>query len=417
MHSILKQRTVISWSLYELAETALHALYFTFFWPLYIQEHLGGTEFHVGLAVSASLLAVAFLVPFIGAFTDAWGRRMPILIISTLLTAVAVALTGYVELSGALILGACARVLLSIDDDLYSAKLPDIAPKNAIGLISGLGVGVGYIGTIIALAVAYPILEHFGWETEAAIRAMFWQAALFIIIFSLPLFFLVKDPPGRGTVNTPTLKTLSAKAVHEMKKTVHIFKRFNALPRFLLASFIYNDAVHTTLIFFVLFSREVVGVSIQEFLFAFAVMAVGSAFGAFGFGKLSDSTGPKYALSIALIGWVCVIVFLLFDPSYSDLLLAGTVGGVMLGGIWTLNRHVLVSLAPLNKMGELMGIEGFIRRSSGVVGSITVGAVITWVGYTAGLLLILFLFLAGLALLQLMPTIPAVQRDEGRLDL
>jgi len=413
-------KQITAWALYDFADTPVSALYVTFFWPLYIKEHLGGNELQIGLVMGLSLFFIALTVPMLGALSDAWGRRMPILIVSTALTAVTVALTGYVGLFGALFLGFLTRFFLTVDTDIYDAKLVDIVPRNRIGFVSGLGIGVGYLGTIAALAVAYPILNALGWESLAAIRAMFWEGLAFLLIFSLPLFLLVKDKPtskirgqnlSRGVGFYSRNSTIVRKAFRELMHTFAQMKKFDALPRFLLASFIYNDAVNTTLIFLVLFAREVIGVSIQQFFIAFIIMAAGSAFGAFAFGRISDLLGPKKAISIALVGWMFVVGYLLFSPTFRDLIIAGTVGGAMLGGIWTMNRHMITRITPHHKLAQVFGIEGLTERLSGVIGPIGFGALVIifkdtpgmMFGYLPGFVLILCLLVVGFFLLQLVP--------------
>jgi len=415
-------RQIAAWALYDFADTPVSALYVTFFWPLYIKEHLGGNEFHVGLTMGLSLFFIALTVPALGALSDAWGRRMPILIAATMLTAGTVALTGYVGLFGALVLGFLTRYFLTVDTDIYDAKLVDIVPRARIGFVSGLGVGVGYLGTISALLVAYPILNALGWESLAAIRAMFWEGVAFLLIFSLPLFLLVKDlkkqvpepnltPGVKFGSGTGIIVRIVRKALDELKNTFGQMKKFDALPRFLLASFVYNDAVNTTLIFLVLYAREVIGVSIEQFFLAFAIMAAGSAFGALVFGRISDLLGPKKALSIALVGWMFVVGYLLFSSTFRDLIIAGTVGGAMLGGIWTMNRHMITRITPYHKLAQVFGIEGLTERLSGVIGPVAFGALVIifkdtpgmMFGYLPGLVLILALLVAGFLLLQIVP--------------
>ena len=398
----MNRKKVIAWILYDFADTPVAALYLTFFWPLYIKEHLGGNELQIGLAMGLSLLAIAVSVPFIGALSDAWGRRMPILLVATLLTAITVAITGFAGLFAALILGFLTRYLLSVDTDIYDAKLVDLVPQKRIGFVSGLGVGVGYLGTIAALVLAYPILNALGSENLGAVRAMFWEGAAFLLIFSLPLFLLVKDPAAVSRTLMPVGK-IFRKAFAELKDTVLRMRDFGALPRFLLASFVYNDAVNTTLLFLVLFSRQVIGVRIEQFLLAFGIMAAGAALGAFVFGFLSDRLGPKRGLSIALIGWIGVVGYLLFSPTFTALIIAGTIGGAMLGGIWTMNRHMITRIAPRKKIAEIFGIEGCTERLSGVIGPIAFGAIVVSFGYTPALILILFLLVLGFFLLQLVP--------------
>ena len=400
MPSILRNKKVWAWSFYDFADTALSALFFTFFWPLLIKEHLGGNEFQIGLAMGLSLFFVALFVPLIGAISDAMGKRMPILIISTLFTALFAVLTGYVGLVAALILGFLVRFMFTIDIDLYDAKLVDIVPPSKIGFVSGLGVGLGYLGTIAGLAVAYPLLQHFGWDTLAGIRVIFIEGALFLLIFSLPLFLLVKDKPLKKKISLPSALS---KAIRELKFTITNLKQFPAFARFLLSSFIYNDGVNTSLIFLVLYARSVIGLEIKEFFFVFSLMALGAVAGALIFGQLSDRLGPKRALTFALGMWIFVISCLILSKTFLALLIAGIVGGAALGGIWTMNRHMVTRISPPRKIAEFFGIEGLTERFSGVLGPIIFGAIVVTVGYQVALFFVLSLFIAGLFLLKRVP--------------
>ena len=400
MFSLLKNKKILAWTFYDFADTALAALFFTFFWPLLIKEHLGGNEFHIGLVMGLSLFFVALLVPLIGAISDATGRRMPLLIISTLLTALFAVFAGYMGLIGALILGFLVRFMFTIDINLYNTKLVDFVSRSKIGFVSGLGVGMGYLGAIAGLAVAYPILEHFGWDTLLGIQVIFIEGALFLLIFSLPLFFLVKDKPLKEKI--PLLSALS-KALKELKFTITNIKQFPVFGRFLLASFIYNDAVNTTLIFLVLYATSVIGLQIKEFFFVFVFMTLGAGIGAVVFGYISGNFGPKRALTIALSMWIFVIVFLLLIKTFAGILIAGIIGGAALGGIWTANRHMVAIISPYRKIAEFFGLEGLTERLSGILGPIMFGAIVVTAGYQAALFFILFLFSLGLFLLRRVP--------------
>ena len=365
-----------------------------------IKEHLGGNEFHIGLIMGLSLFFVALLVPLIGAISDATGKRMPLLMISTLLTALFAILTGYMGLVGALILGFLVRFMFTIDINLYNVKLVDIVSRSKIGFVSGLGVGFGYLGAIIGLAVAYPLLEYFGWDTLLGIQVIFIEAALFLLIFSLPLFLLVKDKPTKEKI--PFLSALST-GFKELKFTVTNLKQFPAFGKFLLASFIYNAAVNTTLIFLVLYATSVIGLEIKEFFFIFVFMALGAGVGALVFGYFSGKFGPKRGLIIALGMWIFVIIYLLLVKTSASILVAGVIGGAALGGIWTMNRHMVVIISPYRKIAEFFGIEGLTERLSGIIGPIIFGAIVVTAGYQVALYFILFLFIIGLALLLRVP--------------
>ena len=397
-------KKIIAWSLYDFADTAFSALFITFFFPILIKVHLGGNEFQIGLAMGLSVLIAALLVPLIGAISDASGKRMPILVITALLTAGITALTGYAELSLALILGSLANFTNLISKNIYNAKMIDIAPRSLFGSLSGFGVAVGYFGTIASLAIAYPLFSYFGWESLNSIRAAFWEAGIFYILFSLPLFFFVPDTVRSGSpqVPRPTLSFFDAlkTGLREIKKTITSIRQFPVFAKFLAASFFYNNAMNTIIIFLYLYGRQEIGLGIRQFFPVFAIMAFAAAIGSYVFGKLSDTFGPIKLIKLALYIWIATIIYLLFITTYASFLIAGILGGVALGAIWTLNRHMIAAISPEHKIAEWFGFEGLTEKFSGVVGPIVFGYLVTVSGYPAALISMAIFFLIGLALIR-----------------
>lgn len=389
-------KKVIAWSLYDFADTAFSALFITFFFPILIKAHLGGNEFQIGLTLGLSILLAAFLVPLIGAISDATGRRMPILVITAFLTALFGALTGYTQLLPALMLAFFANITHLISKDVYDAKMIDIVPPSRYGSLSGLGVAIGYFGTIASLAIGYFLLSYFGWESLRGIQAMFWEAGAFYIIFSLPLFFLVPDQ-----IRTTAVKWRTAfmQGLAEIRQTLAGLSQFPTLSRFLAASFFYNNGMNTVIIFLALYGREVIGLTVQKFFPIFALMALAAAIGSLLFGRLSDQFGPIKMINVALFMWIAIIIFLIFVTSYSTFLIAGMLGGAALGAIWTLNRHMIANISPRQKIAEWFGFEGLTEKFSGVIGPIIFGYLVVTFNYTIALVSLIAFFLVGLMLM------------------
>ncbi|MDP7181882.1 MAG: MFS transporter, partial [Candidatus Woesearchaeota archaeon] len=82
-------RQVVYWGLYDLANTIFSALFVTFYFPLYIKNYLGGSEFMIGLVFGISLLTVGVIVPFIGAWSDKVGVRLPFIAFFTVVCCLA----------------------------------------------------------------------------------------------------------------------------------------------------------------------------------------------------------------------------------------------------------------------------------------------------------------------------------------
>ncbi|MDA2922314.1 MFS transporter [Patescibacteria group bacterium AH-259-L07] len=395
----------------------------------------------IGLTIGLSLLLGAFLVPLIGAIADATGRKIPILFISTIITVFLTALTGYVGLITALVLGSLANFFNIIDIDLYDAQLIDIADVKERGRISGFGIAVGYLGTISTLLMGYILMSQIGWGTKEAVQAIFPATAIFYFIFSLPLFFFLRDLPRPKIPFSQILK----KALAELKHTLTRMPEMKGLGSFLLASFIYNNGMNTVIIFLSLYATQVIGLSIQSFFFVFAALALGAFFGSLIFGKISDKIGPKKSLTIALVIWILVVIYFLkvasiaaflntpfintflvqptndwfyqflniekfVNPLVLAFILGGMAGGAVLGSVWVGNRHMITKLAPERKIAEIFGIEGLTGKFSGVIGPILFGLIVKLagpgneiVGYQNALWSILIFFILGLVILWQIP--------------
>jgi UMF1 family MFS transporter len=81
-----------------------------------------------------------------------------------------------------------------------------------------------------------------------------------------------------------------------------------------------------------------------------------------------------------------------FNITYTTFLLVGIFGGAFLGGLWTVTRPLLVSLAPKEKISELFGYQGLTEKFGGIVGPLAFGTVASLWGFRQALLVIIALF-------------------------
>lgn len=400
-----KDKRIWAWASYDFADTVYSALFVTFFYPILIRTYLGGTELQIGLVFGLAFLAAALLVPVLGAASDTTGRRTPILLITTAITVVAVALVGLAGLTLALALGFVAHLVNTADVDLYDSKISDVAQPREYGRVSGFGVALGYLGSIASLLMGYVIMSTLGWENEASVRAIFPAAAIFFAIFSIPIFLFV---PDKKRTKIPFGEGLR-RGISAIRRMLKSSDDMPGLRPFLLASFVYNDAMHTTIIFLSLFGTVHLGLSIREFFPVMGVMAGGAMIGSLIAGNVTDRIGPKKTIHVALWIWILVILLLLLSGNITTFLIAGTLGGAALGSVWTANRHMVTNLAPASAYGQVFGIEGLTEKTAGVIGPITYGAIATFVGFRPALFFLLALFVLGLLLLQRVPHGPATR--------
>jgi len=393
------RKEVFAWGMYDLANTAFSALFVTFFFPLLIKS-MGGTEFQIGLVFGISMFLVGLFVPAIGAFSDQIGKRLPFIIIFTIVCAVFTWLTGYAGLSLALLFGLLANFFYHAALTTYNALLPSVAKKHEIGFASGIGVGMGYIGTLLSLGMAALILQKYGWESPEAIKLMFPATAIFFVIGSLWTFFGIRE---KGIVDGNHIFCKIHNSFKEVWHTLKTMRSHKGMISFLLASFMYIDAINAIIVFLYLYGKTKIGLSIPDFMIVYVIFSLAAITGSLLFGKLIDSIGSKRILTIAGLMWLVVIGILLKTANYATFLTAGILGGIALGTVWTAIRPLLISLSPKKKVGQFFGFSELADKFSGVLGPIVFGFLATKYSYTAGLYSLIIFFVAGLILLQNVP--------------
>jgi len=397
--SMKNRRVVFSWALYDFANTAFSALFVTFFFPFYIKVFLGGDEFQIGLVMGVSMFLVGLLVPILGTWSDITGKRVKIIFVFTLLCVFATAATGFLSLELALLAGMIANFSYHACLVVYNAVLPHIVSQKRIGKVSGFGVALGYLGTLVSLVMVFFILITYGWETKTGISLIFPATALFFFVFALPFFYYVKD---EKVVHKPFWKGLRY-TLDELRVTIQRLTKFKGVIPFLLSSFSYSNGITAAIIFLYLYARQESGLSVSSFMILYAIFSVAAAAGAFGAGRLVDRIGSRKVLMMAGVAWIIVVGLLFELTSYWTFLIAGILGGAAMGSVWTANRPMIVSLVPKKKIGEFFGFDELGDKFSGVIGPILFGWLVVWSGYKAALFSLVVIFVIGFLLLFLVP--------------
>ncbi|MEC7584223.1 MAG: MFS transporter [Planctomycetota bacterium] len=371
-----------AWVLYDLANTIYIATGTYRFTPYVTErfEHRIG----VGITQTLSMVLCAALLVGLGALADRTARTRSYLAISTILCVAAMAGWG---LGGEEFwLLACffvANVAYNTCLLFYNSLLASVAPENKVGLLSGIGVGVGYLGTLLVLAVLILLVPS---DTPAEHKLLY--AALGFFVLSLPCMLLVAD---RRKAVSPATAAASPSAWSSLATAIRSLPQHRPLMFFLLANFCLVDVLNTAILFFADFTTDLFQEQarteglfllgshytgedgLQHFMahmgMGLNVMAL--LFG-IGLGLLTDrrpllvmriSAG---ALLVALIGGA---VFGGVSPLGYSLTLV-TLGAFALSGTWTAGRKIILLLAPADRIGEFFGLYGMTLKLS-VIGSTT----------------------------------------------
>jgi UMF1 family MFS transporter len=395
----MNKKEVFAWSIYDMANTAFSALFVTFFYPLYIKHFLGGTEFQIGLVFGLSMLAVALFVPFIGALSDRLGKRIPFIMFFTVICCLFTFAVIYVNLTFALFFGFIANFFYHAALTTYNALLPRIAKKREFGWVSGIGVATGYAGTLLSLIMAIIILNHFGWESTKGIKAMFPATALFFFGFSLIIYFLIKEKNNNKSLLVNDIQ----RSFKEVFNTLKHIKKYKGLLYFIGAMFMYVNAINAVIVFLYLYGRSEIGLSVKSFMLFYIIFSLAATLGSFIFGKITDKFGAKRTLGLAGVMWLITAVILFYVSSLTSFFIAGIIGGIALGTVWTAMRPLTIQLSPKKSIGQFFGFMELTGKFSGVLGPIIFGFLASTFNYQAAIASLFVFFILGLVLLWFVP--------------
>jgi UMF1 family MFS transporter len=362
--------SVAAWCLYDFANTIFSLNIISVYFPQFIVQDRGLNDALYAYPMSAALLIVALIMPALGALSDrGGGRRMPWLVVTTLIT---VAMTAIMGLTSEIVIIILALVVANVGYQtaliFYDALLPSVSTTLNWGKVSGLGVGFGYAGALVGGAIVTALISR--GDGEIAAQDAFIPTALLFLVFALPCFALVKERHitrsgviDDGVVPRPTVQG----SLTQTFRTLRDARKIPGLFTFLAANFFYSDALNTVIIAMGVYAVQVIG-----FNSAFTVLApaiVAAVLGSMLFGLLSDWLTSKQALIIALLMWVGVFLAAMFitDKFIFQWVIA-PVAGVALGSTWTAARTMMIELSPPSRLGEFLGLYNLTGKFSAVLG-------------------------------------------------
>ena len=403
-------RAIWSWALYDFANSPFTTLVVTFVYATYFTQVIApdpitGTALW-SRAVTITALIVAAFSPILGALADRGGYRKLFVVVFTLVCVLATAglyrvLPG--QIAAALILVVVANIAYEFGVVFYNAFLPDLAPPERVGRVSGLGWGLGYIGGLLALALALvalvqPETPWFGFSREADenIRATNLIVAIWFVVFTLPFLFWVAE--DRSLVSARG--HIVSDAILQLRRTFVEIRRYKEIVRFLIARFIYNNGLVTVFAFGGIYAAESFGFTLQEVLVFGIVLNVAAGLGALLMGHLDDTIGGKQTIMVSLIGLTAATALAVLATTKLWLWVAGIVLGVFIGPNQSASRSLMARFVPPESENEFFGFFAFSGKFTAFVGPFLLGEITQWTGSQRwGVSIVLVMFVAGMLLM------------------
>ena len=379
------KRTIFAWSMYDFANQPFTTLvvtfiYGTFFTKIIAENEIIGTALW-SRAITITALFVAFLSPIMGALADRGGYRKVFLIFWTWVCVVGT-FALYFPLPGQVVAALTCFIIANIGFEMggvfCNAYLPDIAPREKIGRVSGYGWSFGYAGGLLALALCFilfvqPEVPAFGFSTELGenIRATNLFIAIWFAIFSTPTFLWVKDAKKPQRIN----KHIISSSFSQLKSTIGEIRKYKQITRFLLARLFYNDGLITIFAFGGIYASGTFGFTFNEIFLFGIVLNITAGLGAFSLGFLDDILGGKKTIQLSNIGLIVACILAVTTHSKDVFWFSGALIGIFAGPNQSSSRSLMARFIPKEKENEFFGFFAFSGKATAFIGPLLLGVI------------------------------------------
>lgn len=397
-----------SWALYDFSNTIFSMNIATLFFAVWLVDDLHGTNTMVAIGNGVSSALVALSIPLFGAISDASQRRKPWVVWFTIAAVAATILMGvvgqmYVPLIGEAVIGpavtsytlhgaVAAGIITSFivanyayqgAQPFYNAMMFELAPPAEQGRLSGLGTALGYVGSIVGVLLVTPFFNGkvpvagdlpagflnvlrtvFPFTEHAGRVSTFAPTGILFLLFSLPLFFFCKDHNVQSVASGIPWR----KGFQDLANTIRDAKKYPGTIRFILASFLYQDAIGTIVANMALYAVKAMGFAKGLETTLFVALTVPAVIGSYAIGKLVDRIGPKKSLMFVIACWVALLIAMVFVPNRTSFWVVGAAIGLIFGGVPTAERPMLMTLIPDVEAGRFFSLMVLSSRAAAIVG-------------------------------------------------
>jgi UMF1 family MFS transporter len=435
-----ERRGVFSWMLFDWANQPFQTLIVTFiFAPYFAAEVIGDPvrgQTVWGIAATVGGLAVALLAPVLGAVADRTGARKRWVLAFSFPYVLGclgfwLATPAMPDPTLVLVIFVIAFLGSEFGTVFTNAMLPTLAPRTEIGRISGSGWALGYLGGLVSLVLVLfllapapggtltllgipPILGLDPAAGEPA-RATGPLAAVWYLVFALPLFLFTPDAPARP------LRGAIRGGLADLAATFRVAARHQSFFAYLIASMVYRDALAALFTFGGIFAAGILGWGLFQLgVFGIVAAAVGTV-GAWIGGRADRAFGPRAVIRVSVLMLIATCIVILFVgrthvlgvavPEGSRLpdlvfMVAGGLIGAAGGALQAASRTLLVDQADGHVAPtQAFGLYALSGRATAVLGPalITIATALSG-SQRLGITPVILLFLLSLWLLYFVKT-------------
>ncbi|MDO8501714.1 MAG: MFS transporter [Gemmatimonadaceae bacterium] len=440
-----------SWALYDFSNTIFSMNIATLFFAVWLVRDVGTSNTMAAVASSVSSLLVVISIPIFGAISDATQRRKPWVVGFTIIAVAMTMVMGIIGQTMVPLIGEAVRdpsvasyTLAGLPAvailtafivanwayqgamPFYNAMMFELVPPNELGRLSGAGTALGYVGSIVGVLLVspffngvMPVVGALPAEVIGFLRAgipftghagrvsTFVPTAILFLLFSLPLFLFCKDHNAK----TGKQRIAWKEAFQGVIDTLRDSRKYPGALRFLLASFLYQDAIGTIVQYMALYAVMAMGFEKGQEVTLFVVLTVPAVIGSYLIGLVVDRIGPKKSLVFVIAGWVVLLIAMIVVPSKFSFWIVGAAIGLIFGGVATAERPLLLTLVPDIEAARFFSLMVLSSRAAAIAGPLIWGWTVdgllpsfgTGVAYRAAVMTVAIGMLLSLVLLWKVP--------------
>jgi UMF1 family MFS transporter len=226
----------------------------------------------------------------------------------------------------------------------------------------------------------------------AAIKLSLVSVGVWWLVFSIPLFRVVPEPPA------PPGAPAHLDFTTTVQTTWHTFQelRRNRNALWLLIAFLlYNDGIQTIIRMSSIYGAEI-GINRNAQIEAFVMVQFVGVPCSFLFGALADRIGAKTALFIALVVYAGVSVLGYFLMTEWQFFALAFLVGLVQGGSQALSRSLFARMIPKEKSSECFGFFAVFEKFAGIAGpAVFAGSIALFASSRMAVLSVLLFFVLG----------------------
>jgi UMF1 family MFS transporter len=295
----------------------------------------------------------------------------------------------------------------------YESLLPHLVSEQELDRVSSAGYAIGYLGGGVLLAINLLMIQQPAWfgipDSGTAVRLSFASVGVWWLVFSLPLFRQVPEPPRAVESDEAPSGNAFVTGVHRLVETFHELRRYKQAFLLLTAFLIYTDGIQTIIRMATIYGTSL---KIDESAMILALLITqftGVPF-AFLFGHIASRVGAKPAVFAGLAVYAAITVLGYFMTTATHFFMLAILVGMVQGGTQALSRSLFASMIPRHKSSEFFAFFGVFERYAGILGPLVFASMVESTGSSRNAILaVLVFFIVGGGILAF------VDVDRGRM--